>query len=41
MNNITIAILISDILLVKIFEEILKNYQDQFKFKIINNDDEI
>ena len=41
MNNITIAILISDILIVKIFEEILKNYQDQFKFKIINNDDEI
>ena len=41
MNNITIAILISDIFLIKIFEEILKDHQDQFKFKIINNVDEI
>ena len=41
MNNITIAILISDIFLIKIFEEILKGHQDQFKFKIINNVDEI
>ena len=41
MNNITIAILVGDIFLVKIFEEILKNYQDKFKFKIITNDDEI
>ncbi len=41
MNNITIAILLSDIFLIKIFEEISKNHQDQFYFHIINNEDEI
>ena len=41
MNNITIAILLSDIFLIKVFEEISKNHQDKFYFKIINNDDEV
>ena len=41
MNNITIAILLSDIYLIKIFEEISKNHKDQFNFQIITNDDEI
>ena len=41
MNNITIAILLSDIFLTKIFEEILKNYKDQFKFEILSDIDEI
>ena len=41
MNNITIAILLDDIILVKIFEEISKSYQDKLKFEIIRDDDEI
>ena len=41
MNNITIAILLDDIILVKIFEEISKSYQDKLKFEIISDDDEI
>ena len=41
MNNITIAILLGDVFLIKVFEEISKNYHDQFIFKIISNDDEI
>ena len=41
MNNITIAILLGDVILTKIFEEILKSHKDHFKFKIISNDDEI
>ena len=41
MNNITIAILLSDIFLTKIFEEILKNHQDEFDFEIISNDRDI
>ena len=41
MNNITIAILLNDIFLTKVFEEISKNHQDQFYFNIINNQDEI
>ena len=41
MNNITIAILLSDVILIKIFEEILKNYRDELKFKIISDDEEI
>ena len=41
MNNITIAILLSDVILIKIFEEIIKNYHDELKFEVINNDDEI
>ena len=41
MNNTTIAILLSDIILIKIFEEISKNYEDQLEFKIISNEDDI
>tara|TARA_B100001121_G_C18554366_1_gene557144 strand:- start:29 stop:679 length:651 start_codon:yes stop_codon:yes gene_type:complete len=41
MNNITIAILLNDIFLTKVFEEISKNHQDQFLFKIISNENEI
>ena len=41
MNNITIAILLGDVILTKIFEEISKSHKDHFKFKIISNDDEI
>ena len=41
MNNITIAILLSDIFLIKVFEEISKNHQDQFYFHMIGNEDEI
>ena len=41
MNNIIIAILLSDVILIKIFEEILKNYRDELKFKIISDDEEI
>lgn len=41
MNNITIAILLSDLFLIKVFEEISKNHQDKFYFKIIDNDDEV
>ena len=41
MNNITIAILLNDVFLTKVFEEISKNHQDQFDFKIMSNDDDI
>ena len=41
MNKITIAILLSDIFLAKVFEEILKNYKDQFKFEILCETDAI
>ena len=41
MNKITIAILLSDIFLTKIFEDISKNHEDQFNFEIISNDEEI
>ncbi len=41
MNNITIAILLSDNILIKIFEEILKNFEEQPEFKIISNEDNI
>ena len=41
MNNITIAILLGDVFLTKVFEEISKNHHDQFDFKIISNDDDI
>ena len=41
MNNINIAILLSDVILIRIFEEIIKNYHDELKFEIIRNDDEI
>ena len=41
MNNIIIAILLSDNILIKIFEEILKNFEDQPEFKIISYEDDI
>ena len=41
MNNINIAILLSDVILIRIFEEIIKNYHDELKFEIIRNDEEI
>ena len=41
MNNITIAILLSDIILLKIFEEISKNFDDQLTLKIISYEDNI
>ena len=41
MNNITIAILLNDVFLIRVFEEISKNHQDQLNFQIISNDDEI
>ena len=41
MNNTTIAILLNDVFLTRIFEDISKNHKDQFNFQIINNDDEI
>tara|TARA_B100001121_G_C18663189_1_gene609998 strand:- start:167 stop:817 length:651 start_codon:yes stop_codon:yes gene_type:complete len=41
MKNIIIAILLNDIVLIRVFEEISKNHKDQFIFKTINNDDEI
>tara|TARA_B100000886_G_C20288170_1_gene434219 strand:+ start:130 stop:780 length:651 start_codon:yes stop_codon:yes gene_type:complete len=41
MNNITIAILLNDVFLTKVFEEISKNHRDQLNFSIISNDDEI
>ena len=41
MNNITIALLLNDIILIKIFEEISKNRNDQLEFKIISYDDDI
>ena len=41
MNNITIAILLSDVFLIKVLDEILKNHQEQLNLKIIGNDEEI
>ena len=41
MNNITIAILLSDIYLTRVFEEILKNYKDQIKFEILSDVNQI
>ena len=41
MNNITIAILLSDVFLTKVLEEISKNHQEQLNLKIISNDEEI
>ena len=41
MNNIIIAILLSDVFLTKVFEEISKNHKDQFDFEIVSNDDDI
>ena len=41
MNNITIAILLSDVFLIKVLEEKTKNHQEQLNLKIIGNDEEI
>ena len=41
MNNITIAILLNDVFLTRVFEGISKNHKDQFNFQIVNNVDEI
>ena len=41
MNNIKIAILLNDIFLTRVFTEISKDHKDQFKFEIINNDEDI
>ena len=41
MNNITIAILLSDTILIKIFEEISKNFEEQLELKIISHEDNI
>ena len=41
MNNTTIAILLNDIFLIRVFEEILKSHQDQLNFKIISNDEDV
>ena len=41
MNNTTIAILLSDIYLTRVFEEILKNYKDQIKFEILSDVNQI
>ena len=41
MNNITIAILINDVFLTKVFEEISKNHSDQFNFKNIRFGDDV
>ncbi len=41
MNNITIAILLNDVFLTRVFEEISKNHQDQLNFQIISNEDKI
>ena len=41
MNNITIAILLSDVFLTKVLEEISKNNQEQLNLKIISNDEQI
>ena len=41
MNNITIAILLNDVFLIRVFEEISKNHQDQLNFQIISNEDKI
>ncbi len=41
MNNTTIAILLNDIFVIKIFEEISKNHHDKLDLKIIANDDDI
>ena len=41
MNNTTIAILLGDIYLTKVFEEILKNYKDQIKFEILSDVNQI
>ena len=41
MNNIPIAVLLTDIFVTKIFEEISKSHKEQINFKIIENEAEI
>ena len=41
MNNITIAILLSDVFLTRVFEEISKNHHSQFDFVILSSGDDI
>ncbi len=41
MNNILIAILLTDVFLVRVFEEIYRSHKDQSGFKIIENEAEI
>ena len=41
MNNILIAILLTDVFLIRVFEEISKSHKDQFEFKIIENEAEV
>ena len=41
MNNMLIAILLTDVFLIRVFEEITKSHKDQFEFKIIENENEI
>ena len=41
MNNILIAILLTDVFLIRVFEDIFKSHKDQFEFKIIDNETEI
>ena len=41
MNNTTIAILLNDVFLIRVFEEISKSHRDQLNFKIISNDEDV
>ena len=41
MNNIPIAVLLTDIFVIKVFEEISKSHKEQINFKIIENEAEI
>ncbi len=41
MNNISIAIKLTDVFLIRVFEEISRSHKDQFEFKIIENEAEI
>ena len=41
MNNILIAILLTDVFLIRVFEEISKSHKDQFEFKMIENEAEV
>ena len=34
MNNILIAVLLTDVFLIRVFEEISKSHKDQLEFKI-------
>ena len=41
MNNILIAVLLTDVFLIRVFEEISKSHKDQLEFKIIESETEI